>query len=74
MEEHPHRAPVELNDEERSILGRLTLARGLPFDPGKRVYNVLELSTLSEAQRIVMEEEARRQRQEVDEEGTDAPR
>jgi hypothetical protein len=73
VQEYPHRGPIDLNDEERSIIGRLTLARGLPFDPGKRVYNFLELSILSEAQHVVMEEEARRLRQEVDEEGTDEP-
>jgi len=48
-----HNAPIELNDEERSILGRLTLARGLPFDLEKRAYRYSELYTLCAAEHIV---------------------
>jgi hypothetical protein len=48
--EHPHRAPIELNTEEVSVLGKLTQARGLPFDPDKRVYRYAELAALREAE------------------------
>lgn len=48
--EHPHRAPIELNTEEVSVLGKLTQARGLPCDPDKRVYRYAELAALREAE------------------------
>ena len=48
--EYPHRAPIELNSEEMSVLGKLTEARGLPFDPEKRVYRYSELASLREAE------------------------
>jgi len=41
-QEYPHRAPIELNDEEMGILSKITQARGLPFNPKKRVYSYLE--------------------------------
>lgn len=41
-QEYPHRAPIELNDEEMSILSKITQARGLPFNPNKRMYHYLE--------------------------------
>jgi hypothetical protein len=53
MQKGPNNAPGELNDEERSMLGRLTLARGLPFDPGKQTYRYSELYALCEAEHIV---------------------
>jgi hypothetical protein len=43
-QEHPHRASVQLNDEELKILSKLTQARGLPFDPDKHVYHYTECS------------------------------
>jgi hypothetical protein len=52
-EERPHRAPIELNDDELKILGRLTQARDLPFDPNKRVYRYMELASLREAENIM---------------------
>jgi hypothetical protein len=42
IKEHPHRAPIELNDEELKTLGKLTKARDVPFDPNKRVYRYIE--------------------------------
>jgi hypothetical protein len=42
-QEHPNRAAIELNDEELRVLGMLTQARGLPFDPEKREYRYTEL-------------------------------
>jgi hypothetical protein len=53
LQKGPNNAPGELNDEERSILGRLTVARGLPFDPEKRAYRYAELYTLCAAEHIV---------------------
>lgn len=41
-QEYPHRAPIELNDEEMGILRKITQARGLPFNPKKRAYSYLE--------------------------------
>jgi hypothetical protein len=41
-QEYPHRAPIELNDEEMKILSKITQARELPFNPKKRVYHFLE--------------------------------
>jgi hypothetical protein len=41
-QEHSHRAPIELNDEETRILGKITQAKGLPFNPKKRAYSYLE--------------------------------
>jgi hypothetical protein len=41
-QEYPHRAPIELNDEEMKILSKITQARELPFNPKKRVYSYLE--------------------------------
>jgi hypothetical protein len=48
-----YNAPGELKDEERSMLGRLALARGLPFDPEKRTYRYSELFSLVHAEVIV---------------------
>jgi hypothetical protein len=41
-QEHPHRVPIELNDEEMRILSKVTAARGLPFNPKKRAYSFLQ--------------------------------
>ena len=41
------RTKVELNDEEFELLGKLTAIHGLPFDPGKRVYEYSEVSGYS---------------------------
>jgi hypothetical protein len=43
LEEYPHRAPFELNDEERGILGALARTTDVPHDPKKRVYSYTEL-------------------------------
>ena len=40
--EYPHRAPIELSDEEMGILRKITAARGLPFNPKKRAYSYLQ--------------------------------
>jgi hypothetical protein len=40
--EYPHRAPIDLGDEEMGILRKITAARGLPFNPKKRAYSYLE--------------------------------
>jgi hypothetical protein len=77
IEEHPHRAPIELSDEELKILGKLTQVRGLPFDPNKRVYQYAELAPLRKAEHLLtdMEWQARggqinpggKMREEIDE-------
>jgi hypothetical protein len=54
-QEYPHRAPIELNDEEMRILSKLTQARGLLFNPKKRVYHYLEhLSRLDAKSEAIM--------------------
>lgn len=35
---------VELNDEERELVGKLTVVRRLPFDPEKHFYEYTELA------------------------------
>jgi hypothetical protein len=42
-EEHLHRAPFKLNDEEMRVLGQLARATGLPHDPEKHAYTYTEL-------------------------------
>jgi hypothetical protein len=42
--DHPHRAPIELNDEEVRALSMLTQVVELPFDPKKRVYQYSDLA------------------------------
>jgi hypothetical protein len=44
VQEHPNRAPIELNDEELRILGSLAKIMELPLNPEKHVYSYLELS------------------------------
>ena len=51
--ENPRRAPIELNDEEQSILGKLARGRGLPFDPEKQVYRYSSLTNLFDAENII---------------------
>ena len=59
LEEYPHRGPIELNNEELTILGKITKSRGLPFNPQKRVYRYTDHVALldarmQESQRSVM--------------------
>ena len=46
INEFPRRVPFELNEEERKVLGKITRARGLPFDPEKRVYRYTEILSI----------------------------
>ena len=43
IEENPHRAPVTLDDAELKLLGIISQARGVPFNPEKRVYKYNDL-------------------------------
>lgn len=52
-QEYPHRAPIKLNSEELSTLGKIARARGLSFDAEKRIYRYSELSTLRQAEHIL---------------------
>lgn len=47
--EYPHRAPLTLSGAETDMLGRIVTARGLPFNPAKRVYSYAALAPLKEA-------------------------
>jgi hypothetical protein len=70
--EYPHRAPIELNAEEQSILSKLTLGRGLPFDPKKRVYRYSSLSNLFDAENIVFDVMVNEHRQ-IEDGNSDGP-
>jgi hypothetical protein len=58
-QDYPHRAPIELTDEEVRTLSTLTQAAELPFDPSKRVYRFAELASLLEAERLIDEQSDR---------------
>ena len=55
-QDHPHRAPIALNDEEVRTLSQLTQAVELPFDPEKRVYRYSDLAPLLESEHLVSEQ------------------
>jgi hypothetical protein len=49
IEEHPHRAPFTLNDQEAGILGQLARATGLTPDPKRQEYSFTALLPRLEA-------------------------